>query len=649
MSKWLLAVVALVAAVPAAAMSVVRVSDEALVDHAPVIVVGQAVAADTAVRGGAATEYTFRVDDVLKGTAGSLLTVRVPGGRAASGMGLVVFGAPRLAPGERTILFLDPRPDGSHRIFHLALGAFYEAFDGGRGYAVRDLEGVEEVSLVAGELASGPAAAGEPLRDFDAFTGWIAARARGEKPGAGGYRAAAAGAGTGAAAPRRVSGQFFLFELDGFNLRWFEFDSGGHVTWNFFQSGEAGLTNDGRNAFKTALNAWNAESQTPVDYRYGTSTNADGGLCDTPPFGECTFNGFDNENVILFGDPNDELDDLISCGGVLAYGGPWLFEGERAWQGEQYIQIAGADIVINNGLACFWATSPDAEKAAAELFAHELGHTLGIHHSCADDDTKVPCNAVEDDALMRAFIHDDNRGARLNSDDQAALRALYKQATTPQPKPAAPSNLVADPTSTTGIQLAWQDNANNETGFRVEVMELGGSFQGIGEVGANATGTLVTGLAPATGYRFRVAATNAAGESAYSNEAQASTDGSTAPCVPDDTTHCLEGGRFRVTVDWANYNNGATGQGMVVPGVSSDDSGLFWFFNPNNWEMLIKVKNACVPVLGNHYWVFFAAVTDVEFWVTVTDTQSGRTASYYNPPQSPADAITDTAALAVCP
>jgi hypothetical protein len=65
--------------------------------------------------------------------------------------------------------------------------------------------------------------------------------------------------------------------------------------------------------------------------------------------------------------------------------------------------------------------------------------------------------------------------------------------------------------------------------------------------------------------------------------------------------------------------------------------------------MLVKVKNACVPVLGNHYWVFFAAVTDVEFWVTVTDTQSGRTASYYNPPQSPADAITDTAALAVCP
>ena len=37
--------------------------------------------------------------------------------------------------------------------------------------------------------------------------------------------------------------------------------------------------------------------------------------------------------------------------------------------------------------------------------------------------------------------------------------------------------------------------------------------------------------------------------------------------------------------------------------------------------MLIKVLNACVPL--NHYWVFFAATTNVEFAVTVTDTQNG--------------------------
>ena len=48
-------------------------------------------------------------------------------------------------------------------------------------------------------------------------------------------------------------------------------------------------------------------------------------------------------------------------------------------------------------------------------------------------------------------------------------------------------------------------------------------------------------------------------------------------------------------------------------------AGLFWFFNENNIEMLIKVLNACVPPF-DRYWTFYAATTNVEFTVTVTDT-----------------------------
>jgi hypothetical protein len=63
--------------------------------------------------------------------------------------------------------------------------------------------------------------------------------------------------------------------------------------------------------------------------------------------------------------------------------------------------------------------------------------------------------------------------------------------------------------------------------------------------------------------------------------------------------------------------------------------------------MLIKVLNGC-PV-NDSYWVFFAATTNVEFVVTVVDTQSGRAKQYLNPLDHVANAVTDTSAFATCP
>jgi predicted esterase len=120
--------------------------------------------------------------------------------------------------------------------------------------------------------------------------------------------------------------------------------------------------------------------------------------------------------------------------------------------------------------------------------------------------------------------------------------------------------------------------------------------------------------------------------------------GAVASCVPAAIRLCLGNRRFQVEVAWRDFE-GTTGVGSVVP-VGAEDSGLFWFFAPDNWEMLVKVLDGCA--LNGHHWVFAAATTTVEHTLTVTDTLTGETAVYHNPLGRKSPTITDTGALSGC-
>jgi predicted phage tail protein len=91
--------------------------------------------------------------------------------------------------------------------------------------------------------------------------------------------------------------------------------------------------------------------------------------------------------------------------------------------------------------------------------------------------------------------------------------------------PAAPANLAATVISRSRINLSWTDNANNESGFRIERCKGSNctNFALIATLGANVTSYANIGLTANTTYRYRVYAYNASGNSGYSNVATATT------------------------------------------------------------------------------------------------------------------------------
>ena len=115
-------------------------------------------------------------------------------------------------------------------------------------------------------------------------------------------------------------------------------------------------------------------------------------------------------------------------------------------------------------------------------------------------------------------------------------------------------------------------------------------------------------------------------------------------CVPDENDLCLAASRFRVHVEWRDFQ-GRTGVARTHP--LTADSGAFWFFGAENLEMLVKVIDACADF--GHFWFYAAATTDVEYTITVTDMETGSSRSYFNPLGRASPAITDAEAFSTCP
>ncbi len=95
--------------------------------------------------------------------------------------------------------------------------------------------------------------------------------------------------------------------------------------------------------------------------------------------------------------------------------------------------------------------------------------------------------------------------------------------TEPVTLPSAPSALSAQATSFDTVVLNFTDNADNEDGFEISRSVAGAAFSVLTTLDADVTSFADSGLEAETAYAYRVLAFNAAGDSATSNQATATT------------------------------------------------------------------------------------------------------------------------------
>ena len=103
------------------------------------------------------------------------------------------------------------------------------------------------------------------------------------------------------------------------------------------------------------------------------------------------------------------------------------------------------------------------------------------------------------------------------------------------------------------------------------------------------------------------------GPAASDSVPAASEDGG---CVESETVMCLRDGRYSVSIEWEKPD-GEKGSAKVAR-PRTKDSGLFYFFDYNNWEVLLKVLDGCA--VNEHHWVYAASASDVGMTLVVRDT-----------------------------
>jgi len=145
--------------------------------------------------------------------------------------------------------------------------------------------------------------------------------------------------------------------------------------------------------------------------------------------------------------------------------------------------------------------------------------------------------------------------------------------TLPAP-PAAASNLTATPVSNIRISLAWNDNSNSESGFKIErkTPQSGAeTYAQMATVNANVQSFVDSSLVQITTWFYRVRAFNAGGHSAFTNEANATTLPD-PPATPANLT-TVTISRNQINLAWTD--NSTTENGFRIERKTPQSGGTY--------------------------------------------------------------------------
>jgi hypothetical protein len=225
-----------------------------------------------------------------------------------------------------------------------------------------------------------------------------------------------------------------------------------------------------------------------------------------------------NTAGIRIGAQNDPLDEIIVRGnltiGTSSSGSP---DGITIDDGVQPFMDVGDNVIMSAATAASFGMT-ESSWYKPSTFVSGLSQQ-------SDDLSHLTFNAFDTAVTF-------DREARTGDWDIGAYEIESGSIDTPD----APSGLTATAVSTTQINLAWTD-VSNDTGYRVERKTgLGGTYAEIATTSNSEVSYSSTGLTDSTTYYYRVRAYNAAGNSSYSNEANATTLTPSEPPPPAEQT-----------------------------------------------------------------------------------------------------------------
>ena len=346
------------------------------------------------------TYITLKVQEVIKGQITEhKIVIKEEGGQYGD-RGSLIFGAPQFALGEKVILYLDTRADGSLRVHQMFFGKFSIVKDEqtGKEMAIRQAPD-ENVHIVVPENADHTHGPSTNQMELSAYVGMVRSRLEANWEAAVKFEADNYAGIPILARPaefqdsRRGNIQPNFTLIHSAKPRWFEPDSGQPVLFFVNPAGapNAQILDD----VSAAMVPWSTVTGCSLRVANGGTT------------GNCLPSN--TQNTIVFNNCDGRWAAGAGCQNTLALGGlSWTGE-TTVINGTTFRRATDGFISFNPFASCNFGNSCNVR----EITTHELGHALGLGHSEFSDATMAP------------FAHFDGRCASIRQDDTNGILFLY--------------------------------------------------------------------------------------------------------------------------------------------------------------------------------------------------------------------------------